>query len=514
MNDRVSLRRERQLAERVRAEDARVGTLLDGKWELRRRIGTGAMASVYLGIHRNGSRVAIKILHPLLAHKHELLRRFLREGHLANKVEHPGIVRVLDDGVAPDGAPFLVMELIDGPSLSELLAREGPFDARRAALVGVKILDALAATHGKGIVHRDLKPANVSLCNDGTVKVLDFGIARLRDSMPLPPLTVEGSVMGTPAFMPPEQALGSIDHVDARTDVWAVGATLYMLLTGRSVRDEAADANEALLLAMWKPVSPVAALRPELPRALSAVIDRALLLDRSARWPSALAMKASLEHAMVGGRAMLAGCITQRGIAPNPSDGVTCTDGPMVRTSPLLRDARALDAGAPRSPLPLFTGPRPRPVSPLTLPIRFLRPTSLVAINESAHPSKATPARMAMHRRRSRLATSAGVAMLIAVVGLTGTFVALAFEDDEDQKRKMSSAEGGTASTMASTASASAPPEPCELACATPAPSASALAPRSSRPPASLPIQGTETRARSDALRPTRPRNHLDLGRF
>ncbi len=279
----------------------RLGMLLKGKWTLEKLLGTGGMASVYLGVHRNGSKVAVKILHTsLLAHS-DTFRRFLNEGYIANKVEHPGVVTVLDDDLAPDGSPFLVMELLDGTSLDSILEEKGPFAMKQAVDLTCRVLDVLAAAHDKGIVHRDLKPANVFLLTDGRIKVLDFGIARLRDATNKAPsmMTMGGAVLGTPAFMPPEQARGQWDDVDLRSDIWAMGATLFMLLANKSVRDEAESTNEALLYAMAKPIAPMAELLPQIPSPVGHCIDRALAFDKNARWPNARAMKAGLERALI-----------------------------------------------------------------------------------------------------------------------------------------------------------------------------------------------------------------------
>jgi eukaryotic-like serine/threonine-protein kinase len=388
---------------------ARLGTVLGGKWELRTLLGTGAMASVYLGVHRNGSRVAIKLLDAQLARHGDLLQRFLREGHLANRVEHPGIVRVFDDGVSPDGAPFLVMELLEGESLSDLLAHHGPLSPAQAGLFGAQILDALGAAHERGIVHRDIKPANLFVSLGGNVKVLDFGIARLQEPAGSRPLTLEGAVLGTPSFMPPEQALGAWDRIDAQTDLWALGATLYALLTGQSVREDAADAREALLFAMWKPVRPIAAVRPELPAALANVIDRALRLDKGARWPSARAMKEALDDA-VGGR------VTSR------AGGMT------ARLRTFVMPRRVAEAPQPRaaagSRLPKFSGPRPLP-----LPAGAATKAVTAPVLGSSTGGR-TSEPQSERSSRSVVATVSGAVTVVAVLGLTGWLVALAAPEE------------------------------------------------------------------------------------
>ncbi|HVY46667.1 MAG TPA: serine/threonine-protein kinase, partial [Minicystis sp.] len=276
----------------------RVGSVLRGKWKLDRLLGVGGMASVYAATHRNGKRGAVKMLHVELAYNEDARNRFLREGYVANKVDHPGAVSVLDDDVTEDGAPFLVMELLEGAALDSILnARPNHrLELAEVVAVGDQLLDVLAAAHEKGVVHRDLKPENVFVTRRGELKVLDFGIARLRELAGSAGATRTGSLLGTPAFMPPEQALGNWDVVDARSDLWAVGATLFILLTGRYVH--AADTvNKVLLLAMSSRAPAVQSVLPSVPPAIAAVIDRALAFEHVHRWPDARAMREALRAA-------------------------------------------------------------------------------------------------------------------------------------------------------------------------------------------------------------------------
>jgi serine/threonine-protein kinase len=283
-DDRVDLGQRLAYAHAKRRE----GTVLCGKWTLERLLGMGGMALVFAARHKNGRAVAVKILRPELVVEPLVVERFLREGYVANKVGHAGAVAILDEDVSSDGAPFLVLELLSGRTLRERL-HEGPLRVAEALRVVEEVLDVLAAAHDHGIVHRDVKPDNLFETDDGTIKVLDFGIARLRESLGNGSETRTGTALGTIGYISPEQARGLTDLVDARSDLWSVGATLFTLLTGRILR-EAASTNEALLVAMTEPVPPVKTLAPAVPSDVCALLDRALAFDKAARFADAREM--------------------------------------------------------------------------------------------------------------------------------------------------------------------------------------------------------------------------------
>ena len=274
----------------------RIGMVFGGKFRIEAVIGAGGMATVYRAVHRNGHRVAIKVLHPELSSHDDVRARFVREAYIANSIDHPGVVRVLDDDVAEDGSAFLVMTLLEGETLRARASRRGDkLPCREVLAIGREILDVLVAAHARGVIHRDIKPENVFLTSDLEIKVLDFGIARVDDN-PDALATRDGARLGTPAFMSPEQALGRRDDVDARSDVWAVGATLFTLLSGGFVHD-AVSGTELMIRTATQPARSLADVEPDAPAPVIALVDRALRFAREDRWPSVSAMKVAIEQA-------------------------------------------------------------------------------------------------------------------------------------------------------------------------------------------------------------------------
>jgi serine/threonine protein kinase len=266
----------------------RVGTLVRDKWTLVRLLGVGGMAAVYVGVHRIGRRDALKILHPEAAKSREVCLRFEREAQAVNRFRHPGAVEIRDIDVTEDGAPFLVMELLVGESLADRIQRAGKLPVRDVVVHTEQALDVLAAAHEQGIIHRDIKPANLFLTSEGALKVLDFGLARMHEvSFEDGLFTKEGTTLGTTPYMPPEQARGK--PIDERADIFAVGATMFRLLTGRYVH-EAAGSFELLMRMGKEPAPPLASIDPSMPADLCAVVDRALAFNRDERYRDARSM--------------------------------------------------------------------------------------------------------------------------------------------------------------------------------------------------------------------------------
>jgi serine/threonine-protein kinase len=316
------------------ASPLRTGVTLRGKWTLEKLIGEGGMASVYVARHKIGRLDAIKILHPAIAASPQLRARFEQEAHVVNRFRHAGAVEIRDIDTTEDGAPFLVMELVEGETLSAIARRTaGPFDVPTVLQIADEVLDVLAAAHAHGIIHRDIKPDNLMRLKDGHIKVLDFGIARVRERVSAELKTRTGTTLGTVSYMPPEQAKGV--EIDARADLYAVGATMFRLLSGRRVH-EADTEVERLMKVVSEPAPPLATIAPQVPPGVCAVVDRALAFDRERRYSDAAAMQADVRAA-------------DAGAAPRATEGATRAERPAVIEAPTVA------APPPRSPAMLPT---------------------------------------------------------------------------------------------------------------------------------------------------------------
>lgn len=312
---------------------------LADRYLLEERLGMGGAGTVWRARDTVlGRAVAIKLLHPALAADPVTVARFRREAVAAASVTHPNAVTLYD--IRQDGGQvYLVMELVEGPDLAEVLRRHGPLDPAAAATAGHQVAAALGAAHRRGLVHRDVKPANVLLAPHGTAKVADFGIATaLGDAQAR--LTTPGMVLGTAAYLAPEQLRGTT--VDARADVYALGLVLHEAVTGAVtfVGDTATAVAAARLEA---DVPPPGRLRPDLPGALDAVIVRATRRDPGERFRDGAAMAAAL-----------AGCLTPSGASTLAAlaGGAGGPTGARVR-APREEAAPTAEhpAGAPDAPL-------------------------------------------------------------------------------------------------------------------------------------------------------------------
>jgi serine/threonine protein kinase len=274
------------------------GVVLTERWRLGRRLGEGGMGAVYAGTHvRNGKRVAVKVLHPGIDGG-DVLARFQREGYLANLVDDPGVVAVFDDGITDEGVAYLVMELLVGESIEDRAQRcGGRLPWQEILAIVHPALVTLGKAHAAGVVHRDLKPSNLFLTKAGQIKLLDFGLAGHTGASPGARLTGPMTpTMGTLGFMPAEQAVGDWPNVDARSDLWSMGATMFALATGVCPHESGND--QAFFHRVLTAAAPrLADVTPDAPPSFAAIVDRALLRERAARFSSAEEMAAAVQGA-------------------------------------------------------------------------------------------------------------------------------------------------------------------------------------------------------------------------
>ncbi len=264
-----------------------------GKYEIIERLGSGRMAEVYKAYQPSLDRyVAIKLLHPFLADDPEFKDRFEREARNVARLKHPNIVQVHDfEYGAQSESSYMVMELLTGGNLQDLI-RQAPLAPGAAARLLGQIASALDYAHSEGVIHRDLRPGNVLLDRSGNAILTNFGLARMVDEGSR--ITQSGSVIGTPPYMSPEQWLG--EAVDGRTDVYALGATLYEMLTGRQpfTADTPYQLRDAHLSA---PPPSALEIRPDLPHGVAGVIQKAMAKEKAERYNSAGELAAAYRNA-------------------------------------------------------------------------------------------------------------------------------------------------------------------------------------------------------------------------
>jgi serine/threonine protein kinase len=283
-----------------------VGTLLVGKYKVARELGRGGMAAVYEAEHVDlGKRIAIKVLAAELSNSPIVIERFVREARAAASVKSPYIVEVYDSGRIEDGRPFIAMELLEGESLYDRMARVRLIDPLSTVRIIAQVAKGLTKAHAAGIVHRDLKPENIHLCktddDDEVAKILDFGLAKfyapVQTDEKTARLTREGAIFGTPAYMSPEQVKGQ-GSVDSRADLWALGCMAYECLTGRPVwnTDQGVAMTFAAIATSQLPMP--SRLRPDLPESFDLWFKRALERDPDKRFQTARDLAEELAKAL------------------------------------------------------------------------------------------------------------------------------------------------------------------------------------------------------------------------
>ncbi|HST72715.1 MAG TPA: protein kinase [Kocuria rosea] len=368
------------------APDPLTGTVLEGRYELGPRIARGGTAAVYRAVDTRLERtVAVKLMHPHLAEDPAAADRFMREARAAAKLSHPHVVSVLDQGRAPDGLPYLVMELVEGSTLRDLLHERGALTAREALEVLDPVLDGLAAAHRAGLVHRDVKPENVLIGRTGRVTVADFGLTRAVDQN-----TPTGTVLGTVGYAAPELVAGRA--VDARSDVYSAGIVLFELLAGRR---PFVGAPLAVARAHVEGAVPdVRSLAPGVPPAVALLVARATAREPARRPADAGRLLAELRTVRAGlrpgeldrrpgdppprhgdGPAEVLDGTTGRGPAPGPATEVLGRADDRTRVLGVPGPAAAQDAAA----LPRGSSDPWRPAIELR-PVRPLRTAAALAL--------------------------------------------------------------------------------------------------------------------------------------
>ncbi|HEV8683598.1 MAG TPA: protein kinase [Actinomycetota bacterium] len=274
-----------------------VPEVLADRYEIDSVLGEGGMAKVFRGTDNVlGRTVAVKVLGSQFARDETSVTRFRREAQSAASLNHPNVVSVYDTG-SDDGVHWIVMEYLEGRTLKEVIQEEGPLEPQRAAMIARDVALALATAHEKGLVHRDVKPANIMITPSGETKVMDFGIARAVTSTGDPTLTRTGFVMGTAAYLSPEQAEGK--PVDARSDIYSLGCVVYQMLTARPPFD-----GDSPVVVAGKHLSeepePISRINPLVPREVEAVVARAMRKNPEERYQEAREMAGDLSHAATG----------------------------------------------------------------------------------------------------------------------------------------------------------------------------------------------------------------------
>jgi serine/threonine-protein kinase len=371
--------------DRVEQAGARIGSVLDGAWTIDSLLGIGGMAAVY-GATAGDERVAIKVLHPDLTRSQRALERFRREGEALRAARHPAVPCVRGEGTTDDGCPYLMMELLPGETVE---ARRRRFGGRLAwaevVQIALAVLDVLETVHARGLLHRDVKPSNVLWLDDGSIRLIDFGIAKIEQKSEESALTRTGALPGSLSFMSPEHALGIPSELDERSDLWSLGATMFLLLSGRPVHESQTEVG-ALALSASKPARSVGEVVSGLPSPLVAVVDRALAFDRQKRFSSAAEMRGALESMTsappvrirrwpyaVAAAAALAALV---GLGWSSKPPAVVTEAPRAIISAPLPPARAPEPE--REPVVIIEPsiPAPEPVHP---PVRKAAPVASTA---------------------------------------------------------------------------------------------------------------------------------------
>ena len=413
------------------AQDPNIGRdLLDGQFQILQKIGSGGMGSVYKAAQPAMNRmVAVKILHPKLTNRKDLVSRFRREARAMSHLTHPNTVKVFLYGDLDDGSLYIVMEYLEGRNLNQVVRKEGPMACERAVPVLIQVCGALQEAHLQGIIHRDLKPENIFLSTNGGLrdypKVLDFGLAKVTERELRPGsimLTQEGMVFGTPEFMSPEQAQGK--PLDARSDIYSLAVILYEVVTGKLPFD-ARTPMEYIQMHVTRPPIPIDERVPgrRFPDGFDAMLRKALEKRPEDRYSSAADFAQALKpFAGMGGKGFTA--MMPRGTAESMAHSYEISQAsPMAQEVGPLPAIPIVEARHGSIPNLQVNSPVSRPgvartvkmSSPGALPVTTPQGTVPFAALEAARKKQAQPSMLVL----------AGIAAGCLIAGILITMVAL-----------------------------------------------------------------------------------------
>jgi serine/threonine protein kinase len=453
----------------------RPGHLIDGRYRVVRKLGSGGMGQVVEALHLELDRVvAVKVLHTAWAKDEDSAKRFVREARVVATLTNEHVVRIFDLGRTPDGAPYIVMERLDGKDLGALLADETPIAVHDAVEWIAQASEALAEAHDHGIVHRDVKPQNLFLANVNggrpAIKVLDFGLAKnlTANASAVDPSKLTGvhMLLGSPHFMSPEQ-IRDARMVDARTDVWSLGATLFQLLC-RQPPFVAENLHMLCAAILNSPIPSIRARKPELPVALDSIVTRCLSRSSDQRYPSARALAEDLRRLTL------------------PSSGafVARTLDPLKVTVPLAPPVIHRAGRGPTAPVPTKPSAGVEMPPPSRLPVTVASPAVQIVDAPFSSLEAPAPSRRGGRSRTFILCTVGAVSLIAGVAA--GAF----------RSRTMANSE--PAATI-STPTESAPPAP------TPSASVEVAAPSSVPPSPAVSNEPAATNGKPVAKRPSGP---------
>jgi eukaryotic-like serine/threonine-protein kinase len=463
------------------------GAVLAGKYRVERILGQGNMGVVVAATNLAlGQLIALKFLLPGCNVGQEQRGRFMREGRAAARLKSQHVARVLDVGTLDDGAPYIVIEYLEGRDLKAILEGRGPLPVGDAVEYVLQACEALAEAHAAGIVHRDIKPANLFLTTDASrmpcVKIFDFGISKLDGELTL---TRDAQLMGSPLYMSPEQ-LGSAHDVDGRADLWSLGATLYELLAGKTPFH--ADTIEQLSYRLYTgQATPLSAYRPDVPPGLEAVIAQCLQKDRNLRFTNVAELAAALAPwAPARAAAYVERVARVLDVHTEPARSTDLLPGP----SPEASAAAAVGEASRR---PTDSGP-----------IGSMRGTALTLSHTQSGRLASLPGGTAPRRAR---ALGIVAAVLLGASGLVGSWVALRGRNAPERAPEASPAAAGAAPAGDTAPSVQAPPAdaaPSSSAPVTPVPAAAPAKPATARP-APRATQVPRTKPSPPAPQPSSP---------